>query len=153
MGEDLEKIHQGTLLNHMQMLISFDINFICINKKERRACLVQNIFISLNIYFSFFILIYLISIILLKFQISLSACVCVCVCVCVHARVCVLMAQSCPTLCDPLDIGFSKQEYWSGQTFSSPGYLPDSGIEPGSPTLQTDFLLIEPTGKPQEPIK
>ena len=41
-------------------------------------------------------------------------CVCVCVCVCVHAHVCVLMAQSCPTLCDPLDIGFSKQEYWSG---------------------------------------
>ena len=90
------------------MLISFDINFICINKKERRACLVQNIFISLNIYFPFFILIYLISIILLKFQINLSVCVCVC------ARVCVLVAQSCLTLCDPLDMGFSKQEYWSG---------------------------------------
>ena len=51
--------------------------------------------------------------------------------------------QSCPTLCDPMDysyqasssIGFSRQEYWSGLPFPSPGDLPEPGIEPGSPTL------------------
>ena len=42
---------------------------------------------------------------------------------------------------------FSRQEYWSGLPFPSPGYLPDPGIEPGSPTLQADALLSEPLGK------
>ena len=35
----------------------------------------------------------------------------------------------------PLSMGFSRQEYWSGLPFPSPGYLPDPGIEPGSPAL------------------
>ena len=35
----------------------------------------------------------------------------------------------------PLSIGFSRQEYWSGLPFPSPGDLPDPGIEPGSPAL------------------
>ena len=35
----------------------------------------------------------------------------------------------------PLSMGFSRQEYWSGLPFPSPGDLPDSGIEPRSPTL------------------
>ena len=43
--------------------------------------------------------------------------------------------------------GFSRQEYWSGLPFLSPGDLPVSGIEPGSPTLQADALLAEPPGK------
>ena len=47
----------------------------------------------------------------------------------------------------PLFMGFSRQEYWSGLPFPSPGYLPNSGIEPGSPTLQADSLPSEPTGK------
>ena len=47
----------------------------------------------------------------------------------------VLVAQSCPTL------EFSRQEYWSGQPFSSPADLPDPGIEPRSPALQVDSLL------------
>ena len=34
-----------------------------------------------------------------------------------------------------LSMGFSRQEYWSALPFPSPGDLPDSGIEPGSPTL------------------
>ena len=38
-------------------------------------------------------------------------------------------------------MGFSRQEYWSGLPFPSPGDLPDLGIEPESPTLQVDFLL------------
>ena len=36
---------------------------------------------------------------------------------------------------DPLSMGFSRQEYWSGLLFPSPGDLPDPGIKPGSPTL------------------
>ena len=34
----------------------------------------------------------------------------------------------------PPSMGFSRQEYWSGLPFPSPGDLPDPGIEPGSPT-------------------
>ena len=36
---------------------------------------------------------------------------------------------------NPQSMGFSRQEYWSGLPFPSPGDLPDPGIEPGSPTL------------------
>ena len=43
---------------------------------------------------------------------------------------------------------FSKQGYWSGLPFPSPGDLPDPGIKPGSPTLQADSLSSEPPGKP-----
>ena len=35
----------------------------------------------------------------------------------------------------PPSVGFSRQEYWSGLPFPSPGDLPDQGIEPGSPAL------------------
>ena len=48
----------------------------------------------------------------------------------------------------PLSMGFSRQEYWSGLPFASPGDLPDPGIEPGSPGLQVDSLRSEPVGKP-----
>ena len=57
---------------------------------------------------------------------------------------CSEVAQSCPTLCDPMDsslyqappsMGFSRQEYWSGLPFPSPGNLPDPGIEPRCPVL------------------
>ena len=49
-----------------------------------------------------------------------------------------LVAQSCVTLLRPhgLSMGFSRQEFWSGLPFSSPGDLPDLGIEPESPALQ-----------------
>ena len=47
----------------------------------------------------------------------------------------------------PPSMGFSRQEYWSGLPFPSPGDLPGPGIEPGSPTLQADFLSFEPPGK------
>ena len=43
---------------------------------------------------------------------------------------------------------FSRQDYWSGLLFPSPGNLPDPGIEPGSPELQADALQSEPLGKP-----
>ena len=42
----------------------------------------------------------------------------------------------------PPSMGFSRQEYWSGLPFSSPGGLPDPGIEPGSPALQADAFTI-----------
>ena len=48
----------------------------------------------------------------------------------------------------PPSVEFSRQEYWSGLPFPSPGDLPDPGIEPGSPTLQADALPSEPPGKP-----
>ena len=48
----------------------------------------------------------------------------------------------------PPSMGFSRQEYWSGLPFPSPGDLPDPGIEPRSPALQADALTSEPTGKP-----
>ena len=47
----------------------------------------------------------------------------------------------------PLSMEFSRQEYWSGLPFSSPGDLPDPGIEPGCPALEADSLPSEPPGK------
>ena len=43
----------------------------------------------------------------------------------------------------PRSMGFSRQEYWSGLPFPSPGDLPDSEIEPRSPAWQADSLLSE----------
>ena len=48
----------------------------------------------------------------------------------------------------PLSMEFSRQEYWSGLPFPSPGDLPDPGIEPESPALQADSLPSEPPEKP-----
>ena len=47
----------------------------------------------------------------------------------------------------PPSMGFSRQEYWSGLPFPSPGDLPNPGIKPRSPALQTDALPSEPSGK------
>ena len=64
----------------------------------------------------------------------------------VSLKVKVLVTQLCLTPCDPMDytppgslsMEFSREEYWSGLPFPSPGDLPDPGIKPGSPTLQAD---------------
>ena len=61
---------------------------------------------------------------------------------------CVLVAQPCPTLCNPVDCsqpgssvqGFSREDYQNGLPFPSPGDLPNPRIESGSPTWQTDSL-------------
>ena len=66
-----------------------------------------------------------------------------------------LITKSCPTLVTPwtvacqtpLSIGFSRQEYYSGLLFPSPGDLSDPGIEPRSPALQADSLPTELQGK------
>ena len=47
----------------------------------------------------------------------------------------------------PLSVEFSRQEYWSGLPFPSPGDLPSSGMEPWSPALQADSIPAEPPGK------
>ena len=47
----------------------------------------------------------------------------------------------------PPSMGFSRQEYWSGVPFPSPGDLPDPGIEPRSPAFQADALTSEPPGE------
>ena len=60
-------------------------------------------------------------------------------------------------LCDPWTVahqappsmGFSRQEYWSGLPFPSPGNLPNPGIKPRSPTLQADTLNSAPPEKPK----
>ena len=68
-------------------------------------------------------------------------------------KVKVLVAQSCPTLFDPMDcslpgssVEFSRQENWSGLPFPSPEDLPNPGVEPRSHNLQADsfffFFLI-----------
>ena len=66
-----------------------------------------------------------------------------------------LVAKSCLTLGTswtvalqaPLSMGSSRQEYWSGLPFPSPGDLPDPWIEPRSPALHADSLLTELWGK------
>ena len=68
-----------------------------------------------------------------------------------------LVTQLCPTLWDPWTVarqappsmGFSRQDYWNGLPFPSPGDLPDPGTEPRSPALQADSL---PSGLPGEPL-
>ena len=47
----------------------------------------------------------------------------------------------------PLSMGFSRQEYWSGLPFPSPGDLLNPGMEPRSPELQADSLPTELWGK------
>ena len=50
----------------------------------------------------------------------------------------------------PPSMGISRQEYWSGLPFPSPRELPDPGIKPKSPALQTDSLLSELPGNPRD---
>ena len=60
------------------------------------------------------------------------------------------------TLCNPIEcslqaspfMAFSREEYWSGLPFPSPGDLPDLGIEPRSPALQTDAYHLSHQGIP-----
>ena len=69
-----------------------------------------------------------------------------------------LVTKSCLTLATPWTVacqaprsmGFSRQEYWSGLSFPSPGDLPDPGIEPGSSALQVDSLPTELWRKPEQ---
>ena len=67
-----------------------------------------------------------------------------------HVR---LSVTSWTITCQPLAWEFSRQEYWGGQPFPSPGDLTNLGIEPvslASPAMQADSLPSEPLGKPKE---
>ena len=48
----------------------------------------------------------------------------------------------------PLSMIFSRQEYWSGLPFPTPGDLPNPAIKPKSPTFVGEFFTTEPPGKP-----
>ena len=68
--------------------------------------------------------------------------------VCLVTKLCPTLATPWPIACQaPLFMGFSRQEYWSGLSFPSPGDLPHQRIEPGSPALQADSLPTELQGK------
>ena len=68
----------------------------------------------------------------------------------------VLVAQLCPTFCDPMCCsllgslihGILRQKHWSEQSFPSPGDLPNPGIKARPPSLQADSLLSKPPGNP-----
>ena len=79
-------------------------------------------------------------------------------------KVCCVCAQSHPTLSDlwtvayqePLSMGFSKQEYWSGLPCPPPGDHPNSGTELVPSAFQVNSLPPEPSGKPKSlltPVK
>ena len=88
-----------------------------------------------------------------------SVCVCVCVCVCIQSVcvcvcVCVCVRSVVPDPLQPMlparllyPWGFSRQEYWTGLPCPPPGDLPNPGIKPRSPTLETDPLPSELLGK------
>ena len=68
-----------------------------------------------------------------------------------------LVTQPCPTVATAsasLSMGFSRQEFWGGLPFPSPGDLPDPGLKPMSSTLQAvscianGFFTTETPGKP-----
>ena len=69
----------------------------------------------------------------------------------------VLVAQSCPTLCNPISYslpgssvhGILQARILERVTFRSPGDLLNPGIKPGSPALQAESLSSEPPGKPR----
>ena len=70
-------------------------------------------------------------------------------CLCVKSLSCVWLFEIPWTIVRqaPLSMGFSRQEYWSGLPFSSPGNLRDPGIKPVSPVLAGGFFTTEPHGK------
>ena len=74
--------------------------------------------------------------------------ICVCVCVCVsHSGHIQLFATPWTVAHQaPLSMKVSRQEYWSGLPFPSPGHHPDPGIKPRSSALQVDSLPLNHQG-------
>ena len=66
-----------------------------------------------------------------------------------HQLFVITWTVACPA---PLSMEISRQEYWSGLPFPSPGYLPNPGIKPRSSALQADSLPTELLGKPMTNI-
>ena len=67
------------------------------------------------------------------------------VCVCAQSLSHVLLLATPP---GSSSMGFSRQGYWSGLPFPSPGDLPDPGIDPTSPALPAGLFTTAPPGKP-----
>ena len=75
----------------------------------------------------------------------------------------VKVTQSCPTICNPctaacqapLSIEFSRQEYWNGLPFPSPGDLPDptQGLNPGLPLCRQILYHLSHQGSPRDKVK
>ena len=62
--------------------------------------------------------------------------------ICVKVLWLVQKKESHSVVWAPLSMEFSRQEYWSGLSFPSPGDLSNPGIEPGSPSLQAESSTI-----------
>ena len=97
---------------------------------------------------------------MLHVQRHIYMCVCVCVCVCVSyiCQLLCLVAQSCPTLCHPMDCSLPGSSVhgnspgknnWSGLPCPTPRDLHKPRIEPRSPILQSDSLPPEPFSSDQ----
>ena len=67
---------------------------------------------------------------------------CICCAVLSHSVVSDSVTPWTVALQAPLSVELSRQEYWSGLPFSSPGDLPDPGVESGSPVLQTRISAL-----------
>ena len=80
----------------------------------------------------------------LEFIQSIYVCVCVCVCMCLSLSwVRLFVTPWAVARQSSQSMKFSRQEYWSGLPFPSPGDLPEPEIERGSPTLEADPLPSE----------
>ena len=80
-----------------------------------------------------------------KYNEAISSLTCVCVCVCVCVSHSVMSDSATPgtiAFQAPLSMESSRQKYWNGLPFPSPGYLPNPGIEPRFPVLQADFYHL-----------
>ena len=75
-----------------------------------------------------------------------------CVHVCLFGQSCLFVTPGTVAHQGPLSVGFPRQEYWSGLPFPCPGYLPNPGIEAGSPALQEASLPSEPPRNPRCPV-
>ena len=98
-------------------------------------------------------IVFLIRILLSGLSQWVCVCVCVCACVCVYAHLLShvwLIATPRTVTCQAfLSMGFSRQEYWSGLAFPTPGDLPDPGIKLASlasPALAGGFFTTAPPG-------
>ena len=72
------------------------------------------------------------------------------ICVCAQSLSCVPLFVIPWTVAHwaPVSMEFSRQEYWSGLPFPSPGDLPNPGFKPTCPTLAGGFFTTEPPEKP-----
>ena len=117
-------------------------------EKTIRGC---NIGVCVCVYARAYIYLY---VCICKYQhVCMCVYICDCVCVCVGIMcICMYITDSVTpwtvTHQASLSMEFSRQKYWRGQPFPSPGDLSYPGITPGSPSLQADSLPSEPQGKP-----